>query len=197
MHHFGNTSNFEHHCRPNQQVAHHEHQGVYSDSKLAMNLLSIELQRRLDDANVKPNGHRARSVAVNPGAVASDIWRGVPWAVRTFLLDPIMALLFLNTDEGCATSFHGATQPLTDDTPHYFAPYWVPSVGGLSVSLPFEFVGPFVGVRQVPQTLPADESRAASSLWQLASQSISEIEQRAHKTDAPSSATPEDKRLLD
>lgn len=60
---------------------------------------------------------RPRCVTVNPGAVASDIWRGVPARLKAGLLDPLMALAFLSTDEGCATSLHAATQPLPPATP--------------------------------------------------------------------------------
>jgi hypothetical protein len=103
-----------------------------------MNLLACELQRRFDaepsdeePAGPRFSGRRAaaaaaaalaaggaaprlrpRCVAVNPGAVASDIWRGVPARLKTWLLDPAMALAFLSPDEGCATSMHAATQPL-------------------------------------------------------------------------------------
>lgn len=53
------------------------------------------LQNDSSTKNVRP-----RSVSVNPGAVASDIWRGVPWMLRKFIMDPLMTLAFLNTDEG-------------------------------------------------------------------------------------------------
>jgi len=173
MHHFAVPSHFAVHCKPTMPqlpleatrvaVAAAAAKSCYADSKLAMNLLSCELQRRFDahgsekkansfretrqsiedndnDEYAQPRDHRFRGrrdssplaggassegvegecclrrrprcVAVNPGAVASDIWRGVPPLVRSWLLDPIMALVFLSTDEGSATSMHAATQPL-------------------------------------------------------------------------------------
>ena len=171
MHHFAVPSHFAVHCKPIVPQLSYGATGAvitaavakscYADSKLAMNLLSCELQRRFDahgsekkanllqetrqsiedndnDEHAQPRDHRFRGrrdssplaggassvegeccvrrrprcVAVNPGAVASDIWRGVPPLVRTWLLDPIMALVFLSTDEGSATSMHAATQPL-------------------------------------------------------------------------------------
>lgn len=42
----------------------------YSDSKLAMIHLTSELRRQLADTNVT-------AIAVNPGFVRSDIWRGL------------------------------------------------------------------------------------------------------------------------
>jgi hypothetical protein len=62
--------------------------------------------------NVNTKKHSPRAIAVNPGAVASDIWRGVPWCIKTFLFDPLMTLTFLNTDEG-ATSIAAALNPLS------------------------------------------------------------------------------------
>ena len=231
MHHFGDIGNFELHCelggsrsgarrsfasRLCQRSASVE-ANAYSDSKLAMNLLACELQRRLDQGSSKSTCNdrscegtcdddvapafegrrgnlrspattlsspltevrRGRACAVNPGAVASDIWRGVPRLMKALLLDPIMAVAFLNPDEGCATSVHAATQVLLDplgvEPVTYFSPYVVPDWA----SLPFEVAGPFVGARRAPQSLPANEPEASRALWELSERTIRAIEAAA------------------
>ena len=174
MHHFAVPGHFAAHCKPmtlqvlseasGATVAAAAAKSCYADSKLAMNLLACELQKRFDvhDSDMEPTSitgrsadgndsdecrqsrdrrfrgrrdspplatggasgtaesmtsatalrRRPRCVAVNPGAVASDIWRGVSPLIRRWLLDPVMALVFLSTDEGSATSMHAAIQPL-------------------------------------------------------------------------------------
>jgi NAD(P)-dependent dehydrogenase (short-subunit alcohol dehydrogenase family) len=216
MHHLGDEGNFEAHCEVMSSSSSSSPSSgsrertldVYSDSKLAMNLLALDLQRRFSDSatasaaaggSVGSGGGSgrsagivgpklvARAVAVNPGAVASDIWRGVPWLLRKVCLDPLMALVFLNPDEGCATSVHAATQPLPPPTSSvsspasstttrsaavpYYVPYWVPAWS----SLPFEAAGPFMGARLAPQRLPANAGTAARLLWDLSERTVREI----------------------
>lgn len=221
-HHLGDPSLFEQHCKgisDDFSTRMKQNASVYSDSKLAMNFLAFELQKKFDqnddidevngrisgryddqiihekatllsmtgDANEGTtntnNNHsnhlRARTVAVNPGAVASDIWRGIPWIVRKLLFDPLMTLTFLNTDEGAATSIHAALHPIPNTTstslttiPPYYSPYWVPSLFGMSFPLPFETMGPFVGSRVCPQSLPTNLSRIAEKLWQQSDETV-------------------------
>lgn len=236
MHHFGSTENFEVHCcgegrrtfasRLCKQDGARAAANVYKDSKLAMNLLAIELQRRFDSLG-KPAGitldgivyekvndesdgreladedestaffvgresslelapqrrlHRPRAVTVSPGAVASDIWRGVPPLLRSLVFDPLMTLVFLNTDEGSHTSFHAATTELPGhesgygDLPPYYSPYWVPTWQSWSFSFPFEALGPFIGARLSPQTLPRDVRAAALELWELSERTANRLE---------------------
>jgi retinol dehydrogenase-12 len=71
----------------------------YCVSKLANVLHAQELARRLDGSGVT-------TYALHPGAVASDIWRRVPWPVR-----PLMKRRMLTVEEGALTSLYCATSP--------------------------------------------------------------------------------------
>jgi dehydrogenase/reductase SDR family protein 13 len=69
----------------------------YCVSKLANVLHAQELARRLDGTGVT-------SYSLHPGAVASDIWRSVPWPIR-----PLMKLMMKSTEDGAKTSLYCAT----------------------------------------------------------------------------------------
>ncbi len=60
----------------------------YCLSKLAMVLFTVELRRRFQSENVT-----ATSIAVNPGAVNSDIWRYMKPYMRSFL--PVFEFLLM------------------------------------------------------------------------------------------------------
>lgn len=71
----------------------------YTMSKLANVLFTRELARRLGPFGV-------HSYAVHPGVVASDIYRTVPWGVRS-----IIKLFMLSNEQGAQTSLYCATSP--------------------------------------------------------------------------------------
>ena len=71
----------------------------YGVSKLANVLFSAELGRRLAGSDVT-------TYALHPGVVASDIWRKVPWPLRS-----LMKLAMITTEEGARTTLHCATAP--------------------------------------------------------------------------------------
>jgi NAD(P)-dependent dehydrogenase (short-subunit alcohol dehydrogenase family) len=71
----------------------------YCVSKLGNVLHAQELARRLDGSGVT-------TYSLHPGAVASDVWRRVPWPVR-----PLIKRRMLSTEEGAATSLYCATSP--------------------------------------------------------------------------------------
>lgn len=71
----------------------------YTVSKLANVLFTRELARRLGPFGV-------HSYAVHPGVVASDIYRTVPWGVRS-----IIKLFMLSNEQGAQTSLYCATSP--------------------------------------------------------------------------------------
>lgn len=112
-------------------------------------------------------------MAVSPGAVASDIWRAWGKLYRTFVLDPAMALLFLNNDQGSTPSVFAATHPLAagkEDEEEkdevyalasYYQPYWTPGANWL---FPFEACGPFNGWTRCRPRLPPDARRVAQEL---------------------------------
>jgi retinol dehydrogenase-12 len=72
---------------------------AYAVSKLCNVLFSQELARRLD-------GRGVSTYALHPGVVASDIWRQVPWPVRS-----VLKARMLSTDQGARTSLYCATSP--------------------------------------------------------------------------------------
>ena len=198
MHWFGSPTRFANSMQPGSNHS----GGVYADSKLAMNYLAFEMQRRFDEyyrrqrqeEEEEEEETRHAAISVNPGAVASDIWRGVPALLRRFAFDPLMALVFLNTDEGCATSVHAVTHQLWSPRdvlsssspsplslpqmllsfPPYLVPYWVP----FGFSLPCECIGPFSGVRRARQNFPQSievTSKIASDLWQRSTTAVNEM----------------------
>ena len=71
----------------------------YGVSKLANVLFSAELARRLAGSGVT-------TYALHPGVVASDIWRGVPWPLRS-----LIKLAMISTEEGARTTLYCATDP--------------------------------------------------------------------------------------
>jgi NAD(P)-dependent dehydrogenase (short-subunit alcohol dehydrogenase family) len=71
----------------------------YAFSKLANVLHAQELARRLDGTGVT-------TYSLHPGAVASDVWRQVPWPIR-----PLIKLRMRSTEDGAKTSLYCATAP--------------------------------------------------------------------------------------
>jgi dehydrogenase/reductase SDR family protein 13 len=81
----------------------------YSVSKLANVLHAQELARRLDGAGVT-------TYALHPGTVASDIWRRVPWPVRS-----LMKRRMLTPEQGAATTLYCATSSdVAGETGRYY-----------------------------------------------------------------------------
>lgn len=68
----------------------------YSLSKLANVLFSAELDRRLQGTGVS-------TYSLHPGVVASDVWRSVPWPVRS-----LIKLFMITNEEGAQTTLHCA-----------------------------------------------------------------------------------------
>ena len=69
----------------------------YANSKLANVLFSAELGRQLAGSGVT-------TYSLHPGVVASDVWRAVPWPLRS-----LIKLRMISTEEGAATTLHCAT----------------------------------------------------------------------------------------
>ena len=72
---------------------------AYAVSKLCNVLFAQELARRAENRGIT-------TYALHPGVVASDIWRRVPWPVRS-----MMTARMLTTEQGAATSLYCATSP--------------------------------------------------------------------------------------
>lgn len=125
---------------------------------------------------------------MNPGAVASDIWRSFP-----SITQPFIKRIFLSTDQGCATSVAAAVGDFKADE-LYLQPYWMPESASHTAPYPviemmvrsLVFVlhssqvyghqltrgllifeqGPFVGWKVCQPRLPLDGGDfAAKNLW--------------------------------
>lgn len=118
---------------------------AYSASKLAMVVMTAQLERRLSDEALNQTKSmtddektdttplrdadliRVRAVSVNPGAVNSEIWRSLSfcawWGRRA-----LGAVCFLQPQDGAATTLFGATARPEDGwcTGAYVTPYWIP-----------------------------------------------------------------------
>lgn len=130
---------------------------TYAASKLAAILFSHELTRRFGIA----------SMAVNPGAVASAIWRDFPeW------IQEVMRVFFLTTEQGSRPVVAAALQATSGDgggggEGTYLQPYWLPTYN--RAPLPFmEMLGPYIGYVVTTPRLPADGGKeAALALWKV------------------------------
>jgi len=81
----------------------------YAVSKLANVVHAQELARRLDGTGVT-------TYSLHPGAIASNVWRRVPWP-----LDAVMKLFMKSNEEGARTSVYCATEPaLADVSGRYY-----------------------------------------------------------------------------
>jgi dehydrogenase/reductase SDR family protein 13 len=81
----------------------------YAVSKLGNVLHAQELARRL-------GGDGITTYSLHPGAIASDVWRRVPWPVR-----PLLKRGMRSPAEGARTSLYCATSPeLANESGHYY-----------------------------------------------------------------------------
>jgi len=143
---------------------------TYSLSKLAALLFTIELNKRYSTRS------KVQSIAVNPGAVNSDIWRDFP----RFLI-PIFRSVYLTCQEGCEPVVAAATMrpaslegespssssTTTSSLPLYVQPYWIPFASSDRTPFPAtEMLGPYVGHAITKPRLPRDGGSAAGeALW--------------------------------
>jgi retinol dehydrogenase-12 len=139
----------------------------YAYSKLAALLLAGRLQRELVGTGVQ-------AVAVNPGAVNSQIWRHISPRTACWFR-PFMRCFFLTPEQGAATSVAAATAAEVGgarvDAPGgvlYLSPYaspaWAQRAGGWAALL-FDALGPFRGPAPMLPTLLATDEKAAEALW--------------------------------
>jgi NAD(P)-dependent dehydrogenase (short-subunit alcohol dehydrogenase family) len=151
----------------------------YAYSKLAALLLAGELNRSC------LVGSGVSAVAVNPGAVNSDIWRSIRPATACWFR-PLMRLAFLTTEQGAATSIAAATarevdglaldpQPGARAPTAYLSPYaaplWAQRAGGWLALLP-DLIGPFRGARAMQPTPLALDAKCAQDLWKTCEAAI-------------------------
>ena len=80
----------------------------YCVSKLANVLFTAELARRAPSS--------VHSYALHPGAVASDVWREVPWGLRH-----VLKLFLISNEEGARTTLYCATSDeVRDQSGRYY-----------------------------------------------------------------------------
>jgi NAD(P)-dependent dehydrogenase (short-subunit alcohol dehydrogenase family) len=163
---------------------------VYSATKLAAILHAVELNRRYATVTALTNTANSEknqvgsvyAMAVNPGAVNSDIWRGFPNWMRA-----IFQKVYLTTQQGSVPLVAAAVMGdyWKQQGVLYLQPYWKPfHLSSLSWSplpaklgptmaapmLPFtEMLGPYVGYTPAKPRLPDNDGgkEAARILWQI------------------------------
>jgi NAD(P)-dependent dehydrogenase (short-subunit alcohol dehydrogenase family) len=162
----------------------------YADSKLYMNYLTLEINKRFSgslltvrEPSAAHSGTRTIvSLSVNPGAVKSDIWRSVPFLLR-IPYDAFMTLFYLTTEQGCHTSLTACILPLPDIvhhtsqhhpsadnisdtllTHHPLIPYLIPYTMHWRC-LAFEMINAFSGSGWGYVSLPSNSDKVSSDLW--------------------------------
>lgn len=143
---------------------------TYKESKLAAIIFTNELNQRFGRDGV-------RAVAVNPGAVNSDIWRTCP----KFSMANVARHLYLTTKQGSSTSVAAAVGNLPIGAV-YLQPYWQPQANAVSMTEPqessfyrwykctfpvFESMGPYIGHAVTDPRLPDDVGASSAALWNV------------------------------
>mmetsp|Transcript_9458 Transcript_9458/g.14594 ORF Transcript_9458/g.14594 Transcript_9458/m.14594 type:complete len:371 (-) Transcript_9458:89-1201(-) len=134
----------------------------YSPTKLAALYFTLELNRRYQSQGL-------RAIAVNPGAVNSDIWREMP----RYLI-PIFRLLYLNSKQGSYTTVAASMLKNLPKDVIYLQPYHQinPKVEPWP---PTEMLGMFVGYLATKPRLPNDGTGgelSAQALWEISDQLV-------------------------
>ena len=154
---------------------------VYAASKLAAILHSLELNRRYGD-------NRLISIAVNPGAVNSDIWRRMPTWIRKHVFERVLLTVEQGSEPIIAAVVRNDLVPDKDGIV-YIQPYanpfaifggrWFPDSSRADAAsaslatnqgpmLPFtEMLGPYVGHLVSTARLPRNKAEAAETLWRV------------------------------
>ena len=146
--------------------------GSYSHSKLAQVMFAFELQHRYGSRQ-QPDG-RVAAVAVNPGAVNTDIWRHIP-TLFTYITAPLFHLMFLTPKQGALTTTYAATAtPPPDGRLDYLTPYtsferwsWL---NGL-----LDLWWPFVSPTKTEANADAYDEERCRELWELSEQQCRSI----------------------
>ena len=141
----------------------------YPHTKYAQVLFSFELHRRYFS---HPAGSVA-SIAVNPGAVWTDIWRHIPPPI-SWIASAAFWLLFLNSKQGSETSVFAAEMPVEEGRLDYVSPY--PTSSSVTWNAASDYWSPF-GAH--PQRSRANEdaysAEAAETLWMLCQEQMQSI----------------------
>ena len=167
---------------------------AYGISKLAMALLAKEMQRRLEAEEGGSGG--IACLAVNPGAVASDIWRVLPAGLLRSAFMLLASLLFLKPAQGCETSVVAATARTAACGTAlvgglYLAPYRTAPAGSpWWLSALSESLGPFAGARVAACSAQARDALVAREMWEACEAALGEWRRaREGAGAAPAGAT--------
>ncbi len=159
MHHFSGTRPLDE-SYWNSVALHSEDRPpeTYAASKMAAILFTQELTRR----------YQLRSTAVNPGAAASDIWRGFPqW------MQQVMKVFFLTPAQASIPVVAAAVS--TNLRATYLQPYWQWDYNKAPFPA-FEMLGPYIGYVPSTPRLPNDGGQdAAIALWNVSEELTSTI----------------------
>jgi NAD(P)-dependent dehydrogenase (short-subunit alcohol dehydrogenase family) len=147
----------------------------YSDSKLYMNLMTMEINRRFDlhkpygdcPSVVESKKRSLVSICANPGAVHSDIWRNSVLTSLNF----VMKWLFLDVDQGSATSVRAATIDI-EELRDYQRQY-AKSVGEVKLGDNFQFCADLPCL--IPYAMPARPSLAYETMGPFAGPSFGRV----------------------
>jgi NAD(P)-dependent dehydrogenase (short-subunit alcohol dehydrogenase family) len=126
----------------------------YPSSKLALAYLAFELPARTGVA----------AVAVNPGAVMSDIWRWMKPTLVNKVKKGVMSCLFLTPAQGSVTSVYAATADVPSEETMYLSPYPV------NTFTYFDWWGPFVGPTVCKAASKVYDKNKRSYLWEYSMQ---------------------------
>jgi NAD(P)-dependent dehydrogenase (short-subunit alcohol dehydrogenase family) len=144
------------------------HPHVYGASKLAMIFWTQELNRRYYSSHDKNSN--IRSIAVNPGSCASDIWRGFPTVLRN-----IFRYVYLSPEQGSVPVVAAAVQEDWEENVTYLQPYWNnnnyhgTTRTTTTPMIPFtEMLGPYVGFAPAtPRLPPGGGLEEGKALWEM------------------------------
>lgn len=158
MHHFSrNNAHDESYWNKFARYGERSGESSYSPTKLAALYFTLELNRRYQSQGL-------RSIAVNPGAVNSDIWRQMP----RYLI-PIFRLLYLNNQQGSYTTIAASVLKDLPKDVIYLQPYY--QIDPKKEPWPpMEMLGIFVGYLATKPRLPNDGTSgelSAQALWEI------------------------------
>ena len=140
--------------------------GTYRESKLASILFTMELNKRYSSQGL-------RSVAVDPGSVASDIWRD-----ESQLMQKAYKMVYLSTKQGASTSIAASIGILPKDA-IYLQPYFQWRLNKAQSTTRWwykvpnpttEMLGKYIGYAITDPRLPNDGSggyESSNALWSV------------------------------
>ena len=144
---------------------------AYSNSKLAQLIFSFELQRRYAQ---HPDG-RVLSIAVNPGAVNSSIWRHLQQPAAC-IANAIFRLMFLTTQQAATALVRAATGPAPAPSDLlYLSAYGASEWSWLNVALDAWLPGSLMLVSPSRANAAAYDPAFGTQLWEQSERQLASI----------------------